>query len=105
MGLKVESEDSAGRSDYLGWSFRPVGRWSGGQVEGSLRLIRGRVRTSTFARVAIVSRLERSISLGSPGQGLRTTAATSKPAARADSRVSRVWLIVPRPGAATMTSG
>ena len=56
-------------------------------------------------RAAIVSRLERSISVGSSGQGVRTTAATSSPAARAASSVSRVWLIVPRPGEATTTSG
>ena len=45
------------------------------------------------------------LALGSSGHGVRTTAATSRPAARAASIVSRVWLIVPRPGRATTTSG
>ena len=36
------------------------------------------------------------------GQGVSTTAATSRPAARAASIVSSVWLIVPRPGEAAI---
>ena len=47
---------------------------------------------------AIVSRLELSTRLGAAGQGVSTTRRTSSPAARADSIVSRVWLIVPSPG-------
>ena len=39
------------------------------------------------------------------GHGVTTTAATSSPTARAASIVMRVWLIVPRPGGAAITSG
>ena len=39
------------------------------------------------------------------GQGVSTTSAGSSPAARTDSIVSRVWLIVPRPGPAAITTG
>ena len=42
---------------------------------------------------------------GSSGQGVSTTAATSRPAARAASSDSSEWLIVPRPGRATIRSG
>ena len=56
-------------------------------------------------RRAIVSRLDRSITLGSGGHGVSTTPATVRPAERAASRVSSVWLIVPRPGRAATTSG
>ncbi len=40
--------------------------------------------------------------VGSSGQGVRTTASTVSPAARAASIVSSVWLIVPRPGEAAI---
>ena len=45
------------------------------------------------------------MSLGSSGQGVMTTPATRRPAARAASTVSSVWLIVPSPVRATTTSG
>ncbi len=82
---------------------RPQLSW--GQVAGAARSRRGRVWTSTLPREAIVSRFEDSTSVGWSGQGVRTTRATSRPAARADSIVSRVWLIVPSPGGATIASG
>ncbi len=50
-------------------------------------------------------RFERSISPGEAGHGVSTTALTSSPAARAASSVSSVWLIVPKPGRAAITSG
>ena len=56
------------------------------------------VATSTRPSCAIASRLERCMTLGRSGHGVSTTARTSSPAARADSTVSSVWLMVPRPG-------
>ncbi len=53
----------------------------------------------------IVSRFERSMLDGAAGHGVRTTARTSRPAVRAARRVSSVWLIVPRPGRAAMSTG
>ena len=65
---------------------------------GSTRSIVASVSTRTAPSRSIASRLERSTADGSSGQGVRTTAATSSPTARAASTVSSVWLIVPRPG-------
>ena len=65
----------------------------------------GNVATATPPIRAIVSRLETSMGDGRAGHGVRTTARTSSPAARAASSVSSVWLIVPRPGRAATTSG
>ena len=53
----------------------------------------------------MVSRLERSMAPGCAGHGVSTTPATSRPAARAHSSVIRVWLIVPSPGRAAITTG
>src|SRR5262249_11470537 len=69
------------------------------------RSTRGRPCTSTSAIRAIVSRLERSRSEGRLGHGVSTTARSSRPAARAAATVSSVWLIVPRPGRAAMSTG
>src|SRR3954469_9346170 len=63
------------------------------------------VATSTSAIRAIVSRFERSIADGAAGHGVRTTARTSRPAARAASTGSSVCEIVPRPGRAATTTG
>ena len=52
-----------------------------------------------------MSRFESSIGLGSSGHGVMTTPATVSPPARAASTVSSVWLIVPRPGRAAITTG
>ena len=46
-----------------------------------------------------------SIGSGSAGHGVITTPATRRPAARAASIVSSVWLIVPRPVRAAITTG
>ena len=51
-----------------------------------------------------MARFERVITDGSSGHGVMTTPATSSRAARAASIVSSVWLIVPSPGRAAMTS-
>ena len=68
----------------------PTSTRSAGQEDGSERWRRGSVSTATDPRPAIVSRFERSISDGSDGQGVSTTAATSRPAARTAWIVSRV---------------
>jgi hypothetical protein len=68
-------------------------------------LARSSVSTSTKPKRAIASRFERSRREGSCGHGVITTARTLRPAARADCRVSSVWLIVPRPGRAAISSG
>ena len=78
---------------------------SRGQPDGSSRSIRGSVATRMPESVSIVSRLDRSISLGDSGQGVRTTSLTVRPAERAASTVSSVWLIVPRPGDAAIATG
>ena len=64
-----------------------------------------RTRRPRPIRPAIVSRLERSSTPGSAGHGVSTTARTSRPAARAARSVSSVWLIVPRPGRAAISTG
>ena len=61
-----------------------------------------RTDTSTWPRLAIVSRFERSSGEGCSGHGVSTTARTARPAARAACSVSSVWLIVPRPGRAAI---
>ncbi len=73
-----------------------------GQLGASPGRVRGSVSTLTPPSSSIVSRLDRSIVLGDRGQGVRTTSAISRPAVRAASIVSSVWLIVPRPGGAAI---
>src|SRR5215207_697563 len=67
-------------------------------------VVRGSPLTGTLPSLSIVTRLDRSIAAGSSGQGVITTPATRRPAARAASTVSSVWLIVPRPGLAAITT-
>ena len=53
----------------------------------------------------MVSRFERSTTVGSSGHGVSTTRAGSRPTARAASTVSSVWLMVPSFGLAAITTG
>src|SRR4029077_171250 len=75
---------------------------SAGNASGETR---GGVWTGTPASCSIVARLDRAITFGSSGHGVRTTQRTVRPAARAASIVKSVWLIVPSPGRAATTSG
>ena len=61
--------------------------------------------TGISPKRSIVSMFDRSISDGSSGHGVRTTAWIRSATARAASIVSSEWLIVPRPGRAAMTTG
>ena len=81
---------------------RAAGRQRGGRAVGQRRQRRDR----RPRRAGRSSRgWTRAITVGSPGHGVSTTPATARPAARAASSVSSVWLIVPRPGRAATTSG
>ena len=73
---------------------------------GSARSSRGSASTRPRRARAIVSRLERSIALGvARPRGEDDGARPRARRARTASSVSRVWLIVPRPGRAAITTG
>src|SRR5439155_7611631 len=106
--LHVAGYAACREGDVLASEERASQRSTGSDCTGgtaSAIANRGRPKVSTSPSRSIVSRFERSTSFGNRGHGVSTTAAISRLAERAHSIVINVWLIVPRPGRAAITSG